>query len=154
MHVCRPSCGDWAAGWRGRDSLVRLPLTSRGAVDSQPGNRAAMMLAGPLPLRCRSSAYRPVVRVLVDAGFGFHRGLHSDIGEDTETLGAECLGDAGDSRPAQRRLCVVAHWRPRVFRVAYRSINGVTEIPWSRIDAATVVRVMAISSFAIGAGRP
>jgi hypothetical protein len=49
---------------------------------------------------------------------------------------------------------VVAQRRGRAFRFAYRLISGVTEMPWSTTDAATVVSVNAINSFANGSGKP
>jgi hypothetical protein len=57
------------------------------------------------------------------------------------------------------RLGVEAHRVPTIGTdppdcLHSEGIGGVTEMPWSRIDAATAVSVMAISSFASAYGDP
>ena len=62
----------------------------------------------------------------------------------------EMLRRANTDQPDRDRFAK----RRRAFRLAYRLISGVTEMPWSRTDAATVESVIAISSLANGSGKP
>lgn len=60
-------------------------------------------------------------------------------------------GPSGVARSRHRDLELLPR---RTIRRVYRLISGVTEMPWSRIDAATVVSVIAMSSSASGPGMP
>jgi hypothetical protein len=56
--------------------------------------------------------------------------------------------------PPRQELHTAAQRRRFGARFAYRRISGVTEMPWSTTDAATVVSVIAINSCANESGRP
>ena len=138
-----------AVGLRRADGAARSG--QRDAAEVLPGvavvQQGVRLLSGNVDVDVPGRARRALSReystqLRTRSGYGQFHGIESSVRIADRRKGWVC----GVSSAAQRR--------ERVFRLVYTLISGVTEMPWSRTDAATVVSVIAISSLANASGKP